>query len=257
MNATTMFSMNGKRALITGGGTGLGRQFASTLAAAGAKVVLAARRTEPLQQTAEEIRAAGGEAHCVSVDVADPASVAAAFDELSRIGRIDVLVNNAGTAAGGSLLDLAEDAWDRCMDVNVRGAWLVARAFTQQAIPDRRGGAIVNVASVLGSAVQKGTANYPVTKAALLHLTRAMAVEWSRYGIRVNALAPGYFQTDMSDRFVSSERGQAMLQRMPIRRLGQPEELAGPLLLLASDASAYMTGAVVAVDGGLSVPIIA
>jgi len=253
MKPAQLFDMTGKVALVTGGGTGLGRQFALTLAGAGASVILAARRSEPLQATADEVRAAGSEAYCIAIDVADPASVRSAFEAIAGIGTLDVVVNNAGAAGGGSLLDTTDETWDRLMGVNVKGAWLVARAAVQQMMARGQGGSIVNVASVLGMAAQKGTANYPVSKAALLHLTRAMAVEWARYGVRVNALAPGYFGTDMSDGFLRSERGKAMVQRMPIRRLGNPAELGGALLLLASDASTYMTGAVISIDGGLSV----
>jgi NAD(P)-dependent dehydrogenase (short-subunit alcohol dehydrogenase family) len=256
VDVATVFSLKGKRALVTGGGTGLGRQFAATLGSAGASLVLAARRIEPLERSALELRALGVDVQCVAIDVSDAASVSAAFATIGETGPLDVLVNNAGTAAGGVLLDASEEDWQRVLDVNVTGAWRVAKTFAHDAIARGRGGSIINVASVLGSSVQKATANYPASKAALLHLTRAMATEWARYGLRVNALAPGYFRTDMSDRFVTSGRGQAMLQRMPIRRLGETTELTGPLLLLASEASSYMTGAVVNVDGGLSIPFI-
>lgn len=248
--------MTGKLALVTGGGTGLGRQFALTLAQAGATVILGARRIEPLQATADAVREAGGTAHCIALDVADSAGVKVAFDAIDAIGALDVVVNNAGSAVSGSLLDVPEQDWDRLMNVNVKGAWHVARAAVERMIARKRGGSIINVASVLGSAVQKGTANYPASKAALLHLTRTMSFEWARYGVRVNALAPGYFHTEMSDGYVSSEGGKTMLQRMPMRRLGEPAELGGALLLLASQASAYMTGSVIAVDGGLSLPMI-
>jgi NAD(P)-dependent dehydrogenase (short-subunit alcohol dehydrogenase family) len=256
MKPAQMFDLTGKLALVTGGGTGLGRQFALTLAQASATVVLAARRVEPLMATAAAIGEAGGTAHCVALDVTDPAAVQEAFAKIAGFGALDIVVNNAGFAGPGSLLDTADDVWDSLMAVNVKGAWHVARAAVQQMIAHRRGGSIVNVTSVLGSVVQKGTANYPASKAALLHLTRAMAVEWARYGVRVNALAPGYFRTDMSDGYLDSERGKAMVQRMPMRRLGEATELSGALLLLASEASAYMTGSVICVDGGLSIPTI-
>ena len=256
MTPAKLFDMTGKLALITGGGTGLGRQFALTLADAGATVILAARRAEPLQATAAEILAAGGQAHCLALDVTDQDAVQSAFETIDRIGVVDVVVNNAGTAGPGSLLDVTEETWDRLVDVNVKGAWCVARAAVKKMIGHERRGSIVNIASALGLAVQKGTANYPASKAALLHLTKAMAVEWARYGVRVNALAPGYFKTDLSDGYLSSERGKAMVQRMPMRRLGDPVELSGALLLLASDASTYMTGSVISVDGGLAVPAI-
>lgn len=254
MTPAELFDLRGKRALITGGGTGLGRQFAMTLAEAGAEVVLAARRAEPLEATASAIRSSGGVAHCVALDVTIADHVTNRFAE--KVGNIDVLVNNAGTAGPGSLLDMTEETWDRVLDVNVKGAWFVARAAAQQMIARKSGGSIINVASVLGLAVQKWTANYPASKAALLHLTRAMAHEWARYGIRANALVPGYFQTEMSTSFLESEQGQGMLKRMPMRRLGDPSELSGALLLLASDASKYMTGSTITVDGGLSLPAV-
>lgn len=248
--------MTGKLVLVTGGGTGLGRQFALSLAAAGADIVLAARRPEPLEATAAAVRATGARAHCVALDVADAGSVASAFEAIGRIGTLDAVVNNAGSAGPGNLLDTTDELWDRLMDVNVKGAWQVARAAVKQMMAHGRGGSIINVASVLALTIQKGTANYPASKAALLHLTRAMAVEWARYGVRVNALVPGYFRTDMSDGYLSSDRGQAMVKRMPMRRLGEPRELAGAVLLLASDASTYMTGSVIVVDGGLSIPVV-
>jgi NAD(P)-dependent dehydrogenase (short-subunit alcohol dehydrogenase family) len=256
MTPAQTFDMTGKLVLVTGGGTGLGRQFALSLAEAGADIILAARRPEPLEATAAAVSATGAKAHCVALDVADAGSVASGFAAIERIGTPDVVVNNAGSAGPGNLMDTTDELWDRLMEVNVKGAWQVARAAVRQMIAHGRGGSIINVASVLGLTIQKGTANYPASKAALLHLTRAMAVEWARYGVRVNALVPGYFRTDMSDRYLSSERGQAMVQRMPMRRLGEPRELAGALLLLASDASTYMTGSMIAVDGGLSIPVI-
>ncbi|HET9694051.1 MAG TPA: glucose 1-dehydrogenase [Steroidobacteraceae bacterium] len=254
LNAVATFDLTGKRALVSGGGTGLGRQFALTLAGAGAEVVLAARRRDPLEATAAEIRARGGIADCIALDVTDATSVDAAL--AGPVGRVDVLINNAGTAGPGSLLEMTEETWDRVLDVNVKGAWLLARAAARQMIERNSGGSIVNVASVLGVAVQKWTANYPASKAALLHLTRAMALDWARYGIRVNALLPGYFATEMSEAYLETEPGRAMLKRMPMRRLGEPAELGGALLLLASDASRYMTGSSITVDGGLSIPFV-
>lgn len=256
MTPAKLFDMTGKLALITGGGTGLGRQFALTLADAGAAVILAARRVEPLRAVAAEISGAGGEAHCLALDVTDHDAVQSAFEAIDRIGVVDVVVNNAGTAGPGSLLDMTEETWDRLLDVNVKGAWRVARAAVKVMIGHERRGSIVNVASALGLVVQKGTANYPASKAALLHLTKSMAVEWARYGVRVNALAPGYFRTDLSDGYLSSDRGTAMVQRMPMRRLGETAELSGALLLLASDASTYMTGSIISVDGGLALPTV-
>jgi NAD(P)-dependent dehydrogenase (short-subunit alcohol dehydrogenase family) len=256
MTPAQHFDMTGRTALITGGGTGLGRQFSLTLAEAGATIVLAARRRAPLDEVADAIRHRGGTAHCLVLDVADKHQVDAALTSISQLGTIDVLVNNAGTAAGSSLLDMEEETWDQVLNVNLKGAWLVARATAKQMIANSIHGSIINVSSVLGSAVQKGTANYPAAKAALTHLTRCMAVEWAKFGIRVNALAPGYIATDLSTAYLESARGIAMLSRLPQRRLGNPDELSGALLLLASQASSYMTGCVVTVDGGLSLPVI-
>jgi NAD(P)-dependent dehydrogenase (short-subunit alcohol dehydrogenase family) len=253
MTPAQLFDMTGKTALITGGGTGLGKQFSLTLAQAGATVILAARRRGPLEEVAAAARAMGATAHCVVLDVTDGSQLETAIAEL---GALDVLVNNAGTATGGSLLDMSEQNWDDVLNVNLKGSWLVARAAARHMIAREVRGSIINVSSVLGSAVQKGTANYPTAKAALTHLTRGMAVEWARFGIRVNALAPGYISTDLSAAYLESEQAKAMVRRLPQRRLGEPGELSGALLLLASEASAYMTGSVVSVDGGLSVPVI-
>jgi NAD(P)-dependent dehydrogenase (short-subunit alcohol dehydrogenase family) len=256
MTPAELFDMTGRTALVTGGGAGLGRQFSFTLAEAGATVVLAARRRAPLEEVADAIRRKGGTAHCLVLDVADGNQVEAAFSSISQLGTIDILVNNAGTGGGGALLDMEEDTWDQVLNVNLKGAWLVARATAKQMIAGNIRGSIINVSSVLGSAVQKGTANYPAAKAALTHLTRSMAVEWARFGIRVNALAPGYFATDLSAPYLESAAGAATLKRLPQRRLGSQDELSGALLLLASQASNYMTGSVVTVDGGLSLPVI-
>jgi NAD(P)-dependent dehydrogenase (short-subunit alcohol dehydrogenase family) len=252
----SVFDMSGRRVLITGGGSGLGQRFAHTLAAAGATVILAARRADRLEQTAASIRAAGGSAHCVTMDVASAASVAQGFAAIAATGPLDVLVNNAGAAADKSLLETSEDEWDLLMDANLKGAWLVARAAAGTMIANGTGGAIVNIASILGSAVQMRTGPYSAAKAGLLHLTRAMALEWARHGIRVNAIAPGYYRTDMAADFLDSAAGKQLQKRIPQRRLGNPEELDGAILLLASGASSYMTGSVITVDGGLSLAIV-
>lgn len=248
----TLFQLTGKTALVTGAGTGLGKRFALTLAQAGAALVLAGRRREPLESTAALIRAAGRVAHCVPMDVSSTQSVGSAFAAIEQLGPIDVLVNNAGIAGIGALLDLPEEDWDSVLNTNLKGAWLVARAAARQMIQRGAPASIINVASVLGSAVQKGTANYPAAKAALIHLTRQMALEWARHGIRVNALAPGYFLSELSAGYLESESARAMLKRTPMRRVGDPAELDGALLLLASGASSYMTGSVITVDGGMS-----
>ncbi|MFK7733871.1 MAG: SDR family NAD(P)-dependent oxidoreductase [Pseudomonadales bacterium] len=253
---TELFDLSGRTALITGGGTGLGRQFAKILAEAGATVVLCARRVDKLQATAAEIQQSGGQALCFAMDVTDADSISSAFDQIGKQVPVSILINNAGMAAEPMLLDVSEEEWDQVQDTNLKGAWLVAKEAAKRMIDQGVGGSIVNIASALGIAVQKGTGPYSASKAGLLHLTRNMAVEWSRYGIRVNAIAPGYYATDIADEFLNSERGQAMIKRIPQRRLGDVEDLSGAILLLSSDAGAYMTGSVVTVDGGHSLPTI-
>lgn len=252
----TIFDLKGKTALITGGGTGLGRQFATVLSGAGATVILCARRVDKLQQTADEISRAGGSAYCYAMDVTDTSSVASAFDQASAHGVVSILVNNAGTVAQPSLLELDEETWDGVQATNLKGAWLVAREAVARMIAKETPGTVINIASILGMAVQKGTGPYSASKAALLHLTRNMAVEWARYGVRVNAIAPGYYATDLAEEFLATPQGQAMLKGIPQRRLGDPADLSGAILLLASNASAYMTGSCITVDGGHSLAVI-
>lgn len=249
-----LFDLHGKHALVTGGGTGLGRAFALQLSSAGANVTLAGRRMQPLEETAAAIHARGGAASALRLDVSDAASVTAAFAALQA--PVDIVVNNAGFAADNMLLALSEEDWDAVFDANVKGSWLVAREAARLMIAQGIKGSVINIASVLGTAVQKGTAPYSAAKAGLIHLTRSMALEWARYGIRVNAIAPGYYYTDMAAEYLDSDSGRAMVKRIPQRRLGDPADLGGALLLLASDASAYMTGSVVTVDGGLSLAVI-
>jgi NAD(P)-dependent dehydrogenase (short-subunit alcohol dehydrogenase family) len=241
------FDMNGKVALVTGASGGLGRHFAEVLALAGAEVVLAARRQDALAEAAAAIRSAGGRARTVGLDVTDAGSVDQAFQ---AAGPVDVLVNNSGVAATVTAIEMDEADWDRIIDTNLKGAWLVSRAFARLAVAARREGAIVNIASILGLRVAGLVSAYAASKAGLIQLTQAMALELARHRIRVNALAPGYIETDINRAFFGSERGKALIARIPQRRLGQQEDLDGPLLLLASDASRFMTGSVVAVDGG-------
>ncbi|MFO1425617.1 MAG: SDR family oxidoreductase [Steroidobacteraceae bacterium] len=246
--------LDGRTALVTGGGTGLGLAFAQVLAAAGAAVVVAGRRREPLEQAVAALRARGRDAALLELDVADEVGVEGAIGRCFADGRcIDVLVNNAGLSRPGPALSLAIGDWDAVLDTNLRGAFLVARAVATRLIERERPGAMVNVCSVLGQSPQKGVAPYAVSKAGLLHLTRLLALEWARHRIRVNALVPGYLRTDITSDFLDSAAGGETLRRIPQRRLGELQELALPLLLLASDASTYMTGSQLVVDGGLSV----
>ncbi len=241
-------------AIVTGASGGLGRHFALTLARAGAKVALAARRAERLKEVAEEIESLDGRAICVNLDVTDAASVREAVKCVeTELGPIAILVNNSGTTVTKPALDLTTEDWDGVVDVNLRGAWLMAQETGRHMAAHGHGGSIVNIASILGLRVTKQLAPYSAAKAGLIQLTKALALEWAVHGIRVNAIAPGYFATEINTGFFESGPGQAMIKRIPQRRLGQLSELDGPLLLLASDAGSYITGTVVTVDGGHSV----
>ena len=250
-DARGLFSLSGETALVTGASSGLGRHFAGVLAGAGATVVLAARRSGPLQEAAAALEAGGHRAIAVVMDVTDAASVAAAFEQAhASVGPVSILVNNSGIAVPAAALDLDERDWDLTLDTNLKGAWLASRAFGRSARAGSRGGVIVNVTSILGYRVAGQVSAYAASKAGLVQLTRAMGLELARFGIRVNALAPGYIATDLSRAFFDSEAGKAMIKRIPQRRFGTLDDLDGPLLLLASAASRYMTGSTITVDGG-------
>jgi NAD(P)-dependent dehydrogenase (short-subunit alcohol dehydrogenase family) len=237
-----------KRIFISGASGGLGEHFAKVCARNGAAVAVGARRVEKLDALVAELKGLGAaEAVAVALDVADEASVEAA---LSAVGPLDVLVNNAGIAGDGSALDTSAEAFDRVIATNLRGVWLMSTAAARRWRDAKRGGAIVNIASVLGFRVAGGVAAYAVSKAGVVQMTQALALEWARFGIRVNSLAPGYIETDINAGFFDTEPGRAMLKRIPTRRLGQPEDLDGAFLLLATEASAWMTGATIPVDGG-------
>jgi len=243
----------GKAALVTGASSGLGRHFAQLLARHGARVVVAARRVDALHALVGEIAAAGGAAHAVALDVRDPAGVIAAVaDAVAQAGALDILVNNAGVAMTKPALLTTEDDWRQVLDTNLDGAFRVARAAAQAMADAGRGGAIVNIASILGMRVAKQLPAYIAAKAALLKLSEAMALEWAPQRIRVNALAPGYIETELNRDFLRSPAGESLGKRVALRRFGTPDDLDGPLLLLASDAGAYMTGATLTIDGGHS-----
>ena len=246
-----LFSLAGRTALVTGASSGFGRRFAQVLAGAGAKVGLAARRIDVLRQLEAEIRADGGQAQAFAMDVTDRASVAGAVAETeAALGPVTVLVNNAGIPSGAFFTKTTEEEWRSVMSVNLDGVYRVGQEAARRMVANRTGGSIINIASLLGFGVIKGLSTYSTTKAAVISLTRSMALELARDRIRVNALAPGYFATSFNVEYLASEGGRRMMARVPMARAGAVEELDGPLLLLASDAGAFMTGSVVTVDGG-------
>lgn len=235
----------GKRVLITGASSGLGAHFAALFAARGAEVFVAARRVSALEGLAAALRETGGNLKCVPLDVNDAASREAMAQ---TVGALDVLVNNAGVVSEGPALEQSEANWDTVLDTNLKGMFFVAQAVAPAM--QARGGAIVNVASILGVRQAGGVLPYAVSKAGVIQMTKSLALEWARHGIRVNALAPGYIETELNQQFWQTPAGAALIKRIPQRCLGQLEDLDGPMLLLASDASRYITGAVLAVDGG-------
>jgi NAD(P)-dependent dehydrogenase (short-subunit alcohol dehydrogenase family) len=250
MNALERFRLDGRIALVTGASGGLGEHFAGVLAAAGARVALCARRVATLEPIAARISSAGGTARALALDVTDGASVRACLDALASWGAPDIVVNNAGITVTRPLLEQSETDFDQVLATNLKGNWLVATEAARRMVAAGRGGSIVNVASILGKRLAGGVAPYAISKAAVVQATKAMALELARHRIRVNALLPGYVVTDLNRDFLESEAGQKLRSRIPTRRFGELTDLDGPLLLLASDAGAAMTGASVAVDSG-------
>ena len=254
MNKTAIgssaYDLSGKVALVTGASSGFGDHFARVLAAAGAKVVACARREDRLKKLVAEISTDGGEALAVAMDVTDVASVAAGFEAAEKaFGPVTVLVNNAGVAVPKQVHKSSEADWDFVIDTNLKGAWIVA-AEAARRMAAVKGGAIVNIASVLGLATSMGHGIYSTSKAGVIQLTKHMALELAGKNIRVNAICPGYFKTEMNDEYFESEAGQRYIESTPGKRLGEMHEMDGPLLLLASDAGSFINGVALPVDGG-------
>jgi len=247
-----MFSLSKKTALVTGASSGLGAHFARSLAEQGARVAIAARRLERLEALAEEIAANGGEALPVIMDVTNPESVDAGFASIASAfgGPADILINNAGLSREAFFTNMSEEDWSTVINTNYTAVWRVAKAAANALIAAGKPGSIVNIASITAYRPSHTTAAYSSSKAAVDHLTRIMALELARYRIRVNALAPGYFITEINEDFFGTPEAEKMLKRITMRRTGELQEITAPMLLLASDAGSYMTGSTIVVDGG-------
>ena len=251
---STEQSLAGQHALVTGASSGLGEHFAKTLARKGATVVLAARRLDKLKTLASEIEAEGGQAFAVAMDVTSADSVTNAFAAIEKEfnAPCNILINNSGVGQASWFVDTTEAEWASIVDTNLTGVWRVAQQASKALIAAGQPGTIINIASITAQQPSLMISGYAASKAAVDHLTRNMAIELSRYGIRVNAIAPGYFKTAINDDYLDSEAGDRMRKRIAMRRFGDYSDLEGPLLLLASEASAYMTGTTITVDGGHS-----
>jgi NAD(P)-dependent dehydrogenase (short-subunit alcohol dehydrogenase family) len=251
------FDLAGQAALVTGASSGIGRHLAKLLAAAGSSVALAARRVDQIAAAAREIEAEGGVAAPFACDVTRADSVAETVAAAAaRFGELSILVNNAGVVTAKPLFEHTESEWDHVLDTDLKGAWLMAREFAARLVQSQRPGRIVNIASLLGTRTIARVPSYCAAKAGLIHLTRVLAMELAPHGILVNALAPGYVETDFNREFLRSEPGRKLIGRIPLRRVGRPDDLDGATLLLVSPAGAYITGAVIAIDGGHAVAAI-
>jgi len=254
--------LSGRVALITGASSGLGAQFAKTLAQAGAAVVLAARRVERLKTLRAEIEAEGGDAHVVGMDVTDIDSIKAAVAHAeTEKGTIDILVNNSGVSTTQKLTDVTAEDYDYVMDTNTRGAFFVAQEVGKRMLARARGaapgtftgGRIVNIASMAGLRVLGQIGVYAMSKAAVVHMTRAMALEWGRFGINVNAICPGYIDTEINHHHWQTEQGQKLIAMLPRKRIGKPQDLDAVLMMLCANESHFVNGAVIQADDGFSV----
>ena len=257
MKAAEMFSLQGRVALVTGASSGLGTQFARALADNGAAVALVARRADRLADLQEAIEAAVGRAVAIEADVTDRAAMARAFDAAEKaFGTVTILVNNAGIAQSSTrAVEVTPEEWRKVLSINLDAVFYNAQEAARRLLAAKKQGAIVNIASVLGFGVAKGVAAYATAKAGVVQVTKALAVELAFKGVRVNAIAPGWFVTEINDKYLMSEAGAALKRDIPMGRFGEDGDLDGALLLLASDAGSYITGATIVVDGGQVIQI--
>ena len=254
--AAKMFDLTGRVALVTGASSGLGQQFARALVDNGAAVALVARRADRIKALQAEIEKGCGKAVAIEADVTDRAQMVRAFDQAeSAFGAVTILVNNAGVAHGGRATDMPEEEWRRVLSTNLDAVFFWAQEAAKRMLAAKKPGAIVNIASVLGLAVAKGAVAYATAKAGVVQVTRALAVELAFKGVRVNAIAPGWFVTEMNDDYLNGEAGAKIKREVPMGRFGKAGELDGALLLLVSDAGGYMAGTTIVVDGGQVVQI--
>ena len=248
MEKENPFDLSGKVALVTGASSGLGKHFAKTLSSNGAITILAARRVEEMEKLQSELE---NDSFIINLDVTSKESVNSLKDEIENtIGRLDIVINNAGISDPVRFKDISEDSWLSILETNLNGAFRIAKMATDIMLKNKDGGNIINIASILADRVGLNLASYASAKAALVQLTKSMALELARSNIRVNALAPGYILTEINQDFFDTEEGQEYISKIPMKRLGLESELDGALLLLASDASSFMTGSVITVDGG-------
>jgi 3-oxoacyl-[acyl-carrier protein] reductase len=256
MRAADMFDLKGRVALVTGASSGLGVQFARALADNGAAVALVARRVKRLDTVKAEIEAKGGKAVAIAADVTDRAAITRAFDAAEKtFGTVTILVNNAGIAHGGRAVEMTAEEWRKVLGTDLDAVFFWAQEAARRMLAVKKQGTIINIASVLGLAVAKGAVAYAAAKAGVVQLTKALAVELAFKGVRVNAIAPGWFVTEINDKYLNSEAGTAIKREIPMGRFGKEGDLDGALLLLASDAGSYITGATLVVDGGQVIQI--
>lgn len=248
----SLFDLTGKRILLTGASSGLGRHFAVTLARAGATVLMAARGLDKLQALAVEIEGFGGRCEAHSLDVRNRDEIRSVVAAIEADAPIDVLINNAGIAIVKAPQRMQDSDWDQVYETNLRGAWVLAQEFVKRRLADNREGNIINVSSILGMRAIGHLAHYAAAKAGLINLGRDLCVDLAAQGIRINALAPGYFETEMNRDWLRSEAGDKLRERIPSKRFGVPADLDGALIFLASGASRYLNGTVITVDGGHS-----